>query len=178
MATTPTSALAFVLTQTQENIRFLRSSNQLSANDAEIILAKLSAAPALHDMSSSSPRASHGPSGFSMPLPGMDNLNINNPVQKPPALSRPPPPIPSSFLFKARAIWAYNEDDKVIYPYIAHMCLSEHLCSGVSRSQILARRYNRNHRRQECGLVARSSAWKRRSLPVILRGTLCYTISA
>jgi hypothetical protein len=68
---------AYIIAQTKENISFLQSTNQISSEDAQLILSKL-------------------PSELS----------------KIPAL-RPPPPIPSSFLFRARALWSYNEDGRV-----------------------------------------------------------------
>jgi LAS seventeen-binding protein 1/2 len=71
------SANAYIVAQTRENISFLQSTNQISAEDAHLILSKL-------------------PSELS----------------KNPAL-RPPPPIPSSFLFRVRALWSYNEDGRV-----------------------------------------------------------------
>lgn len=105
------SAVAYVLAQTQENIKFLRSIQQISADDASQILSKLSSAPALR----STPGANNETSIFSMPLPGLDKLSIsNNPSPKPSSLARPPPPIPSSILFKVRAIWGYNEDGNVL----------------------------------------------------------------
>jgi hypothetical protein len=71
------TANAYIIAQTKENISFLQSTNQISADDAQLILSKL-------------------PSELS----------------RNPAL-RPPPPIPSSFLFRARALWSYNEDGRV-----------------------------------------------------------------
>lgn len=104
------SAVAYVLAQTQENIKFLRSVQQISADDASQILSKLSSAPALR-----STPLNNEISTFSMPLPGLDKLSISsNPSPKPSSLTRPPPPIPSTVLFKVRAIWGYNEDGNVL----------------------------------------------------------------
>ncbi|KIM40588.1 hypothetical protein M413DRAFT_446019 [Hebeloma cylindrosporum] len=73
------SATAYIVAQTKENILFLQSTNQISSEDAQLILSKLP--------------------------------SESSPPPKNPAL-RPPPPIPSSFMFRARALWSYNEDGR------------------------------------------------------------------
>lgn len=121
---TVTDPLAYVLTQTKANIEFLKSANQITSEDARIILERLplSASAALRNDTSDI---------FAMPMANL-NLGPNTPVPEaakpgsnlppPPvrtpvapvsALSRPPPPIPLSILFKARAMWGYNENGTV-----------------------------------------------------------------
>jgi hypothetical protein len=112
---TSNAAITYILAQTQENIKFLRSAQQISAEDGRDILAKLSAAPGISDSPNPVPSAaldSETNRTFSMPLPTISASSAIKPTPpKMAALSRPPPPIPSSFLFQARALWGYNNDN-------------------------------------------------------------------
>ncbi|KAF9484361.1 SH3-domain-containing protein [Pholiota conissans] len=111
------TAISYVLAQTQANIEFLLSAQQISQDDARDILAKLSAAPGFSDPRKSvSPSAMDNETNRSFPMPITPTISDAAPAIKPTppkiaALSRPPPPIPSSFLFKARALWGYNENN-------------------------------------------------------------------
>jgi hypothetical protein len=92
------NATAYIVAQTRENILFLQSTNQISSEDAQLILSKLPC-----DRYEAAKVATS---------PVMPTLNAE-PPKKQALLSRPPPPIPSSFLFRVRALWNYNEDERV-----------------------------------------------------------------
>ncbi|KAF8969237.1 SH3 domain-containing protein [Flammula alnicola] len=106
-------AIAYILSQTKENISFLLSNQQISPEDARDIISKLPGTPATVPRSISS---GVSPVGLSMPFATVNSQDTAPPLKSPSTkispLSRPPPPIPSSFLFEARALWSYNEDGR------------------------------------------------------------------
>ncbi|KAH9481728.1 Myosin IC heavy chain [Psilocybe cubensis] len=97
-------AIEYVVSQTRENISFLLSAQQISPSDAMDILDKL-------------PKVSAAPNpelDRTFPAPYTDSRNPVPPTKTPVNIlaARPVPPIPSPFLFRAKALWAYNEDGR------------------------------------------------------------------
>ena len=107
------NATAYIVAQTRENISFLQLTNQISSEDAQLILSKLPCEWYETEKVATSPVA--------MIMPNEQR------VKNPALLSRPPPPIPSSFLFRARALWNYNEDGRVKVFDLISICIIAHL---------------------------------------------------
>ncbi|KAH6909075.1 hypothetical protein BKA70DRAFT_224447 [Coprinopsis sp. MPI-PUGE-AT-0042] len=80
--TAQSSSLGFIISQTKQNVEFLASQNLLPSGDVQDIINKLNHSQTALETSMRSPH--------------------------PPAA----PPIPARILFKARATWGYNEDNK------------------------------------------------------------------
>ncbi|PPQ85374.1 hypothetical protein CVT25_006405 [Psilocybe cyanescens] len=102
-------AIEYVVSQTRENISFLLSVQQISPGDAKDILDKLPRIAGAPLKSSELDR--------SFPAPYSDYVDARNPAPptKTPVnllTARPVPPIPSPFLFRAKALWNYNEDGR------------------------------------------------------------------
>ncbi|KAI9066124.1 SH3-domain-containing protein [Trametes sanguinea] len=93
--------LAYILSQTQQNISFLASQNYISPTEAAELITRLS----------QSPRATADASTDSL-ASSMNNLAVA-PVRSPsPARRVVPPPPPRQTTRRARALWAYNEEGR------------------------------------------------------------------
>ncbi|KAI0067357.1 SH3-domain-containing protein [Artomyces pyxidatus] len=93
--------IAHIISQTRQNVDFLVSQNQLSPDAGQDILSKLPTAsdPALRELSDQTRR-------MTIPSPGPASS------YGPPTRRDVPPPPPRSSTQRAKALWAYNENNQ------------------------------------------------------------------
>lgn len=142
------SLLAHIVSQTRGNLEILVAQNQLADSDCRSLLEKLKS---IEDVSKIAERTQNIALAQTATTPThtTPDSRTSNPL---------PTPEPTSVLFRARAIWPYNEHGRVSFSSLPLGSLGApmlKLLEGITRPFFLSRRHHRSLPRDKRRLVGR-----------------------